>query len=825
LESPIAQSSSENLAPIEPLLKLGRNSPKPSDYLWTALRERFTHYLNLEKTVWQEMLLSGEQVSNFISGKQFLMPSLYAPGRFVPFELPNSNAQKRALNICQFYTSNCLFKWLLSNPDIKVEPAIDTDEAEGAADAATIIVDRYEREFYKARITIQEAMQGICWGSYIWRVYPDVGKPIATAIREVLENREIELGEGFGQCGECGFAGTAKEFPQVANGEQVTNLCPSCEAEAYVEPPARAEVPTVVDQQEIPIFDLSAEIVPFTNAKWDLQFTFDQSPWAIIRKRTNLGVIKAAFGNVRIPESSAINDVGLDIAEKLAYSGNANAGYSVTGSERRPTLYKEPVTIEEHWLSPGDYADIELSNDTQTVSGTVIPKGRLVDSFPDGMLVQGLNEMSVIVGIFKERHRDYTTQGAWYSKAMSGAGRGLSDLVEINKILNADHAQIHNYLRSVSTPAMAYRIEALGDENRAQYMGMAGTNLPITSANLGEDMKLDDIVRPIFQPQSVPGQMFDFTYNRTNELAQLMSHITDFSSGLPNVNNKTATGARITQANSNALFTPPLSIKKEVRVRMAEIGVDLYCKHVPIERYFPLKGKYGRMQGVYLSGANVKKDWLSFTAVEDSELPKNAEIKREDYTAFFLSFGGFEQYMMAKQTQPEMVQDVERAFGIKVESEKYNQVETLCLARVKQMTQFAGMTDDPMALVMAIQPPISPMEDNVEAKIKWFREYLDMDDGLEAPLQLRAAVELVIQLYFQNLMMVQTAISGAAGMAQQAGMPPPEEEPEPQESPDNKARMVDKKEDRSFKASEADKQRKHEKEMLRMKPKPKGKAA
>jgi hypothetical protein len=211
LENPIPQSSSENLAPLQPLLQLGRNSPKPSNYLWDALKERARHYLNTQKTVRQEMLLSGELVSNFISGKQFLMPSLYEPGRFVPFEMPNANAQKRALNITQFYVSNCLFKWLLSNPDIKVEPAIDTDEAEGAADAATIIVDRYEREFYKARITIQEAMQGICWGSYIWRVFPDVGKPIATAVREVLENRDIELGEGFGQCGECGFAGTGNE--------------------------------------------------------------------------------------------------------------------------------------------------------------------------------------------------------------------------------------------------------------------------------------------------------------------------------------------------------------------------------------------------------------------------------------------------------------------------------------------------------------------------------------------------------------------------------------------------------------------------------------
>jgi hypothetical protein len=150
------------------------------------------------------------------------------------------------------------------------------------------------------------------------------------------------------------------------------------------------------------------------------------------------------------------------------------------------------------------------------------------------------------------------------------------------------------------------------------------------------------------------------------------------------------------------------------------------------------------------------------------------------------------------------------------------------------MSQFAQMTEDPMALLMAIQPPISPMEDNVEAKIKWFRDYLDMDDGLEAPLQLRRAVEIVIQLYFQNMMEIQTAVSGAMGMAQQAGMPPPEEEAPPQETPDNQAKLADKQADREHKtgerkaqqtheAKEKEKDRKHQKALLKLKPK--GKAA
>lgn len=801
MNSPLKSASTENFAPVAPLQLLGRDSSQPSNYLWEALRDRFRYHLNIEKENWQEMLTAGEQVANFISGKHFLMPSLYRPGSWVPYQMPNANAQKRAVNITQIYSTMCLSKWLSSNPDVKVDPAISTDEAEQAAAGATVIVDRYEREFYEGDRNIQEGMQGMCWGSYVWRIFPDTGKQIAIAVREVFENREIELGDGFGQCGECDYSGVAKDFPQVLNGQQAMHVCPKCDSEASVTPPARGMVPTVVDKQQVPIFDLSAEIVPFTNVRWDLQYAFPESPWGIIRKRTNLGVIKANYGNVRIPSIGTGSDIGLDIAEKLAYSGNATAGYSGT-SGKRPTLYKEPVTIEEHWMSPGDYADIVLNADTETVCGKTIPKGPLVKTFPNGMLVQGLNEMSIIFGIFDERHRDYTTQGVWYSKAMSGAGRGLSDLVEVNKILNADHAQIHNYLRSVSTPAMGILVGALGDENRQQYVGIPAMNVPLDTSNFPEGTTMKDIVAPLFQPQSVPGQMFDFTYNRTNELAQLLSHNTQFSAGLPGVNNKTATGARITAQTSDALYTPPLSIKKGVRKRNAEIMVEQYCKHVPIERYFPLKGKYGRMQGVSLAGAKIKRDMLQFSVLEGSEAPKNDEIERERYTAFLAGFGGFEAYAMAKDAAPELVQGMERAFGVRAEAEKYNVVETVCLAMVKQMTQAAQGTQDPQAILMAIQPPVSPKEDNVKEKIKWLRAYLDQDDGREAPPYLRDAVGELITLYFTNDAEIETALAGAAGMAQAAALapaaigqaalqqemaqppPPPPPEPPPQLSPD-----------------------------------------
>jgi hypothetical protein len=177
------------------------------------------------------------------------------------------------------------------------------------------------------------------------------------------------------------------------------------------------------------------------------------------------------------------------------------------------------------------------------------------------------------------------------------------------------------------------------------------------------------------------------------------------------------------------------------------------------------------MQGKMLAGANICKD-LVFDVVPDSEIPKNAEIQRDDYTAFFLAFGGYEGYAMAKSDDPDMVKDIEHAFGIRTRAQSYSAVASLCLKRIKQMAQFAEMAQEPQELLMAIQPPVDPLEDQIEDKIKWLREWLDTDGGLESPPILRAGVDELIKLLFQFGAQVATVLAGATGQAQAAAAAP-----------------------------------------------------
>jgi hypothetical protein len=782
-----------NLAELSPLLKLGEGDKNTSTSLQEAFKERFQHYKSLEQSTWDEMYRSGEEVALFLQGKQYLMPNRLVPGGWVPYKISGrqNEQEKRALSVMQYHCSGNLEKWLSSNPDILITPGVESDEAYESAQAAKIIVNHYEKKFFanKARLQIEECLEGLTFGSYIWRLGFDQGLKSLTAYREIFENRTVKLGPGWGKCGDCGNEGGYEDFIHV-EGEGIS-LCPKCHSEALVIAPATADMPSLVNRVPVEMGDFTIGLVPFSQCKWDLRVHADESSWLIIRKRTTNSAVRQILGNIRLPEGGA-SDVGLDITDRLAYSGQAQVGY--TGSHERPTLYKEPATIEEFWMSPDEYGDIILQRQADTVSGQSIPSGvRLGERFKGkSICVLGLNEMSAILGIFVEDHRDYIVQGKWYAKKGTGAGRGLQDLTEVQKVFNSDHQKIHTYLRSVSTPSMLVASDVLGEEGKGRYIGTPGMNIPIPFHMLAEGVTMDQLVRPAFQPQSVPAQFFEFTYNRLGEFAQFASHFLPFTGGIPGVDNSTATGANITQAATDALYTPPLSVKGEVRQLIFEKLIKQYPQRFPVDREFPLGGKHSAHTGKYLVKANLCTD-LTYQVVRDSWLPRNSFRKQQSYAGFFAMFGGVMGYLQARKADPERVDDVVRAFDLELESEERNVAHSLCFRRVRQMQAQANLVADPLMLVGvqmvpdpagqpegqfavtgqgAIQPPISRAEPAHEVKRQWLMEWLDSDTGLTAGPVMRQAVELLIVLHTQFAGQQASMLAMQQGAVQMAGQAP-----------------------------------------------------
>lgn len=731
----LADHSSPNLAPIKPLTDLVDGATKPRESsVQKSLQDHFRHHISVEKQVRESMILSGYQVASFIEGNQLIRPNPWLPGQWLPYTPRTNSAEtRRTLNLMRFYASNCEFKWQLSNPDVVALPGVETEEAREAAQAADIIVEHYERKFFQPFITRQEAMHGLCWGTYIWRIRYDDQQTSITSLQPIFGDQQVTLGGGFGTCAQCGFQGTADQFP--------SGTCPECGGEAMVEPPAQETIPSVVGAQPVAMGELCAELLPFPECFWDYRYRAEESSWFIHQRRTSISAVRRLLGNIKVPVGGeGTKDIGLDIMDKLAWS-------TQHPDDHKRKVYETPVVVGEYSLGPDDIADITISAPEMTVSGQPIPAGPLINTFPNGLTVQYLNGLQYITGIFAEHHSREIVQGIWHVKPLSGTGQGLSDLVEVQKRFNADDSQVHTFFRATASPAMLVRQEALGDTDRAEYLGDPRINIPINSMNMPENTKLNDIVAPAFQPQNIPSQFFNYVYERLNDFAQLTSHVTDFSGGLPNVKNRTATGAQITQANSNALFTPPLQVKGEVRQKIAKIVIELYRRHFPEPRPFALQGAHGRNQYRYLSAADLASD-IQFEVVKDSELPKNSFTKREDYTNFFLLFGGAAAYLQMREMFPEFTLEIERTFNINLESEPADEVASLCQQRIAQMSQAAMVIEDPQMLMLMITPPLSEVEPDNDLKAQWLQDWMDDDAGQTAPPSLRGAVELLVIQHF-----------------------------------------------------------------------------
>lgn len=789
---PIIPSTPRNFAPVKPLASLAEGNRKPESTLGRIVRERFEHYYNLEKRIRESMIAAGYQNAMFIEGKQFLTRDRSQPGGWIAYQPKKlGEREKRSLNFTRFYVSNSLWKWQLSNPDIVAIPGVETEQAREAAQAADIIVENHERQFYTPQLTLQEGLHGLCFGTYIWEVDYDDSLTTTTALQPIFGMKPVTLGEGWGQCGSCPYAGVASDFPQVQADilSPPVSVCPNCGGEALVDQPANEMLPTVTGQQEVKLGRLVARLKAFPECGWNYKYTAEESSWFYYQRRTSAAAILRVLGDVRLPgNGTGVDDFGLTIMDKLGWATGGGSGLAAN-SESRRQLYEDPATIVEFSLGPDDYAGERLKEDEPTLDGGVIPAGLLTDSFPNGFTVRGINGfIGDLIIHMRNRHHSVTHKsGIWHPRAGSGAGQGIDDLTEVQKRSNTNDSQILTFLRSSSTPAMRVLKGAIGEKDRGQYLGEPGINIWVDGNRLPEGVRFQDAVGPVFQPQGVPAQFFGYTYQQLNNFAQITSHITDFSGGLPGVGNRTATGAQITQANSNALFTTPLQVKGEVRKRLAEIVVQLYRIHFPVDRPFQFKGKHGRDQYIYLNGADLTTD-IQFEVVKDSELPRNMFTKREDITAMFMMLGGAQGYQAMQEVNPELLIEMEKLFNVQLQSSSYDQNASLCQKRLTQLRQVATVAPDPTLLTGLLKdpitgqllpvgegvldPPVALEEPDHDAKARWLSEWLDTDEGQTAGPVLRGAVILLINFHFQLAGVAGREMAFQAGSIQAAGAAP-----------------------------------------------------
>jgi hypothetical protein len=210
-----------------------------------------------------------------------------------------------------------------------------------------------------------------------------------------------------------------------------------------------------------------------------------------------------------------------------------------------------------------------------------------------------------------------------------------------------------------------------------------------------------------------------------------------------------------------------LGTKGQTRVRIAQLIVELTQKHCPAERYYAGNGD---ARGRMVSGKDLEGK-IVFELVQNSELPVTPFSQQTDVRAMFEAYGGAPLALQVKQQDPEFFKATVAPFNIDWGPENQDDISTLCLSRLDQMKEaLAAGVNDPEALVQGLKPPVSVYEPKHGDKRDWWGIYLDLQQGQEAPMEIRLAAEQMWVLHGQYKTRQSMPESVGSGLVQGAGM-------------------------------------------------------
>lgn len=529
--------------------------------------------------------------------------------------------------------------------------------------------------------------------------------------------------------------------------------------------------------------DLKCEILPFPACRWDIRFIPEESGHFIYESRAKTSVLEDLLGGELASDDDDGYDYGRQLMDRLAHVG----GNQVGNGKERPygsgyDLDNDENTVIEMWLQPAEYCDIDIDEDTKTVSGKTIPKGNsLVDVFPEGMVVVGLNNMNLIWAIHPENHKDHIVTGLYHGQSMCGVGKGISDAVDGMKDLNDFHSQMLTHRKTHAMPGWGYNSN-LVTEQMARDIGKARKNIAIDFTQAPDGVNdVNQVIRPIL-PGPIGNDVYEM-YRQLDNNVQISMQVTDFSNGLPGVDNKTATGAKIGDANAESVLVPQHLRKADARRRGAIVTFNLFKKYIDAPTWFRYKAKNAITAGKYLTGTEFDGIDVDFEIVANSEIPQNPFQQKDSLAQLFQFTGGLPGLEQSIATNPELAGEVVTAFGAKlsipkqrdvtrVERKRVEQAKKLLQSELQLQQIMSSVTGVPMdnsnlaaSIVSKLTPPISPKEPYYQQKIAWLSELLDTDELQYAPQELRYVIEEMIDRHISEAFLGQAQVQQDQSMS------------------------------------------------------------
>lgn len=715
-----------------------------------------------DKETFRDIADTTEVTSNFIQGKQVWTPTtngwrIAQPRRINPNRIS-------AVNLMQFSLTQKLTRLTASNPDIEPAPEFRRVEYKDKIRKAAAVWNGYERKFYKPWFNHQEALQDCISGTYIESVQYDHLSAGAKVFQEIWGKKEVPIVEGSGQCFNCGLKHGDDAFLQ----EEQMPRCPECGSfDINVTPSLSQMMSVVTGMQPLITGDLTLKLIPIQASRFDVRVRPEESTWFIERMRMSINKLEMILGtNLNFGEVDISDDRGLQSLDSIQRAGNTLFGQdnAVTSS-----LGKKETVIDRVSVKPEDYRHIRPPKTEPTVSGEEVPAGKsLAEIAPDGLTFLKIGKN--LIGVYPNVHHSQEVKsGVYHMRMGSGFGRGSEDEVEVQKVFNRNNAQMVKAGEIGATPAHWF-VEGAVDRKWVKSIGKPDSAIPIKREILSELGNRDPVGQ--FPVGAIAGTFFEYTYNLLDKYRQMVSQTPNFDNGLTGANRSgTATEAKISDSNAEALYSPALEIKADVRCGIADLTLKAYHRHFQgVSKFFAFgTTKQDMAVGEQIKGDDVDCE-IEFVVVKDSIRPKTRYSQQSGLAAasqICANFGGID---VLKEQHPNLLHNILQTFDVDIDVDDYDTMEDLCWQRLQQAVQAAGQ--DPTMILMSIKPLITPFELEHQQKAIWLAEYLDSPEGVKMEEPQRQSIFALIEAHKNGGVYQMGAIIAAGNEAQAIGNQP-----------------------------------------------------
>lgn len=687
-----------------------------------------------ESPEWIARLMASQKNEFYYKGYQRLRKSEFS-NSYRPQENKPINY---TLNEFAFWVNVNVAKWLNSRVDYRVHGISDNEDAESSAQKLLRIGQHYDDRDWTRSEVIRAAKAAQFEGHLVAYVYHDPTYADRKAYRPVMERRKVKLGEDAYRCAQCGSVGEYKG---------TDTKCAECGSDQL----AVTEVPEYeqdyeTGETEIKCGDVCHQLISIYNLSWKARLGLKKSDVVLWEAEHTRQELESTYEGIDIPASN-VSDRGLQAKDALNSAG------------QQARDYKSKYVLSRMWVDPCRYKNDELKEAVKHRTGEFPSGTKLLEAFPKGFHVIMIGD--AIVDLYPAVKNDDLVMMEYQSSG-NGLAHGIDDMCEPQRLMNTGTSLINVWMRHSAAPPLTY---VNGVVDPGDLSGDLTKPIPIEGANLAlyEGVTAENAIM-YRQGQVLPPQIFGYL-DRLRAAIQFAASATEFSEGLPNVNNDTLGGARIAQGLAQSISSIPLAQFADFRAEIIKLKLKKFKEWCWDERYIQFAGQYGILEGEYLKNADIPETF-EFETVPNSWLPRLPEQKQQNIQALLTVTQGWAGFaVMPPSLQAELCE----IYDVRLNENSYPAAIRTVRMRIKQaianlptLAQAAQIVDslgipppvktevDPMTgammqtevtpgqvLFQMMEPPFNPREDGHAMAAEYLSRWLCTDEGMQSPPEIR----------------------------------------------------------------------------------------